>query len=303
MDRANDDAGNLRASYRLRESLDSFIRRPDGHGNNGETTTRCTINAVCTTLGCMSIRGTFGSTGDISGGDGGDSGGGGDNKAGVIGVLSDLVTVPDPRIARALSHARRAALTTVSVHSGNAVSDFRRHRVHTGPVNFLPTSTLRLQHPQLLPPPPTRNYAESASPGGWGVRDDGGYGEDEVAGLLPPAPETTAPAGFLGYAVRLLRLRPEHEPLRWTVLFAVFKDLVVFETTEQVGTQSAKMWALNGLLRFLATEKIVYAVLADDAFPRDMPWLRALPTRTFKRLSVGQATCSTHTISLVRTRT
>ena len=78
---------------------------------------------------------------------------------------------------------------------------------------------------------------EVAEPGAEG---GGGYEEEEEEGggggrlpLLPLAPELPPPAGFLGYTVRLIRLRPEYECLRWTVLFTLFKDMAVFETTEQ----------------------------------------------------------------------
>ncbi|CAN0584234.1 unnamed protein product, partial [Laminaria digitata] len=67
-----------------------------------------------------------------------------------------------------------------------------------------------------------------------------GAGAGARAPLLSAAPELPAPAGFLGYAVRLVRLRPEHESLRWTVLFALFKDLAVFETTGQAEAVRAR---------------------------------------------------------------
>ena len=38
--------------------------------------------------------------------------------------------------------------------------------------------------------------------------------------------------GFVGYAVNLLRLREEHEYLRYSVLWIVFKNLMIFETDE-----------------------------------------------------------------------
>ncbi|CAM9285029.1 unnamed protein product, partial [Pylaiella littoralis] len=134
---------------------------------------------------------------------------------------------------------------------------FRRSGLYTGPVNFLPLSALRLEHenltplapllmPLLMPSPRTATgagaaaaVAAAAGTGGRGFGNGGGGWEgeegknNERADLLPLSPETPAPTGFLGYAVRLLQLRPEHEPLRWTVLFALFVDLVVFETTEQ----------------------------------------------------------------------
>lgn len=235
MHRANDEVGNLLANHRLRQSLDNY------------TFGRPTSTATTTTI-YSAVSNAFGNSISSS-----DAGAGSGSKCGVIGILADLVTVPDVRIARALSYKRRAALSTVVVDNDEVLFDFRRKGIHAGPVNFLPVSTLLLDNPTplaplllpLLLPPPTRNNAGAVAPngegninaggGGGAVEAGGGTGGGGVdAGLLPPAPETPTPAGFLGYAVRLLRLRPQHESLRWTVLYALFKDLAVFETKEQV---------------------------------------------------------------------
>lgn len=247
--RANDEAGNLRANHRLRVSLDSYSRPVTWPTNNGNSSIIYT--AFTSALGNSIKRSRADAKTDVGG-----------STGGVIGLLSDLVTVPDPRIARALSHKRRAALSTVVVDSETVLVDFRRSGLYTGPVNFLPLSALRLEHenltplapllmPLLMPSPRTATgagaaaaVAAAAGTGGRGFGNGGGGWEgeegknNERADLLPLSPETPAPTGFLGYAVRLLQLRPEHEPLRWTVLFALFVDLVVFETTEQVKSQS-----------------------------------------------------------------
>ncbi|CAM9538106.1 unnamed protein product [Ectocarpus sp. 8 AP-2014] len=231
MCRANDEAGNLRANHRLRESLDSFTWPIDWPRGNATTTSGTIYSAISSTFG-----------GGIDGSSSGGGGGGGGNGGGVIGLLSDLVTVPDPRIARALSHKRRAALSTVVVDNDKVLFDFRRRGLYTGPVNFLPLSTLVVDNPTPLAPlllplllPPQRRIGIVPA----GTED--GDGREEGADLLPRAPESPAPAGFLGYAVRLLRLRPEHEPLRWTALFALFRDLAVFETTEQAEAVRARV--------------------------------------------------------------
>lgn len=226
--RAIDEVGNLRANRRLRESLDNFTWPLVWPADNSSNAT--IYSAISSTLG-NSINNSIRS-------------GTCRRNDGVIGLLSDLVTVPDLRIARALSHKRRAALSTVIVDNDNVVFDFRRRGIHTGPVNFLPLSMLRLekttrqaplQVPFLLPSSAGSPVAAADVTGERSINSHDGGGEaDDGASLLPLSPETPVPAGFLGYAVRLLRLRPEHESLRWTVLFAVFKDLVVFETTEEV---------------------------------------------------------------------
>lgn len=131
---------------------------------------------------------------------------------GVVGMASDIASLPDPLISRAVSRKRRAALWSVVVTDERVIQEFRRRGLHRGPLNFLPIRTLQHDHVALL---------NTAAGGG----DRGGR---EM--LLPMAPETPAPAGFLGYVVRLLRLRAEHEHLRWTFFYAIFKDLMVFES-------------------------------------------------------------------------
>lgn len=163
MSRATGEAGNLRSTQRIRESLQMYS---SNHGG------------------------------------------------GVIGLLSDLGMIPDLRIARAVSHKRRAAMSSAVVANEVIVYDFRCRGYFSGPLNFLPLRPLLLE------------------------------GTMETAGgerTLPTAPEDPAPPGFLGYAIRLIRLRPEHESLRWTVLFTVFKDLAVFETTAQAEAVRERM--------------------------------------------------------------
>ncbi|CAN0099171.1 unnamed protein product, partial [Discosporangium mesarthrocarpum] len=120
---------------------------------------------------------------------------------GVLGLVSDLGYIEDPRIARAVSQKRRAAMSTAIVKSTSVMYDFRRRGMFSGPLNFLPIDTL-LDHADPHMPP---HHS------------------------LPPLPGGPHP-GFLGYAVELVRLRPEHECLRMTALYAVLKDLAVFET-------------------------------------------------------------------------
>lgn len=237
MHRANDQVLNLRSNHRLRKSLYNYT-----WGNKDPQESNRTVNMRSGSGNTASVRSRISSTtGSFPGGSNG--GNGGDRNGGVIGLLSDLVTVPDPRIARALSYKCRFVLSRVVVVNDNVSSSIRRRGLCTEHVEFLSLSAFR-QETFLLPrPPPTSSGATAAvaaaSRAGGRRTDDGGVYRGEVdagANLLPLAPETPAPAGFLGYAVRLLQLRPGHESLRWTVLFALFKDLAVFETSEQVNT-------------------------------------------------------------------
>lgn len=128
--------------------------------------------------------------------------------------MCDLGFIPDARIARAVSHKRRAAMYSAVVTNEGVVYDFRWRGLYSGPLNFLPLSTVLSQ--------------------GTTLRAD-------VDSILPLSREVPAPPGFLGYAVRLIKLKPEYEALRWTVLFAVFKDLAVFETSEQAEAVRVRM--------------------------------------------------------------
>ncbi|CAM9979099.1 unnamed protein product [Ectocarpus sp. 13 AM-2016] len=239
MHRANDQVLNLRSNRHLRKQLYNYT-----WGDKDPRKSSRTINMTNGRGDTPSVSGRIGSTsGSFPGGSNG--GNGGDGSGAVIGLLSDLVTVPDPRIALALSFKCRFVLSRVVVVNDNFSSSIRRAER----VEFLSLSAFRQENPSVLPrPPPTGSndtaaVATASSSGGRRTDFGGGCRERVEAGanLLPLAPETPAPAGFLGYAVRLLQLRPGHESLRWTVLLAVFKHLAVFETSEQAEVVRARM--------------------------------------------------------------
>lgn len=180
LQRATEEGGNLRATQRARESLQTYATKYGG---------------------------------------------------GVIGLVSDLGIIPDQRVARAVSNFRRPAMSSAVVATEQVVYDFRCRGLYSGPLNFLPIRTLMFEHFGAA----MGMGAISNALGGSRVP---GMGAIDV---LPSAPESPAPEGFLGYVVRLIQLRPEHEPLRWTVLFAVFKDLAVFECEAQAKVFKARM--------------------------------------------------------------
>ncbi|CAN0018652.1 unnamed protein product [Ascophyllum nodosum] len=158
--------------------------------------------------------------------------------AGIIGIASDIASLPDPRIARAVSHKRRAALWSVVVTNERVIQEFRRRGLHRGPLNFLPIRAL--QH--------DRHLALSTAA-------TGNLGADRACPALPMAPELPEPpAGFLGFVVRLIRLRPEHEHLRWTFFFAVFRDLMVFESAAQAEALRARR--PNGHLFYCSLDQV-----------------------------------------------
>lgn len=55
-----------------------------------------------------------------------------------------------------------------------------------------------------------------------------------LADALPALPPGAAPPGFLGYAVHLIRLRREDEYLRHSLYYTIFKNLMVFDTTQHL---------------------------------------------------------------------
>lgn len=116
-------------------------------------------------------------------------------SCGVIGMVGDLCMVDDERIASAISRKRNAAMTTVIVRDVGTIERFRKSGPsHTrGPSSYMPlTTTLKMQ--------------------------------DE------PFPAVNAP-GFLGYAMHLIKLRPQHEYLR-DAMYTLFRNLMVFDTME-----------------------------------------------------------------------
>eukprot|EP00947_MAST-08B_sp_MAST-8B-sp1_P001065 g1065.t1 len=198
-----------------------------------------------------------------------------------IGLLSELCSVDDPRLARAISIKRYQAMQAVVVDTMDTVWAFRQERQNSraGPITFVPVDAVKQGWPAMqqlfggatkasdLKPPRQDRLGEGAAGGpvaaaavraaagpaatGAGAGEDdhasgfeaegrsvGGSsdgkeqgkgdhdsedGEDDAP--LPPVVE-----GFLGFVVQKLRLRPEHEYLRDTVLTTVFKDLMIFDT-------------------------------------------------------------------------
>lgn len=87
MRRATDEADSLRAIFGLRESLDSYTWRNYNHTNTTNSENCARSQSGLNTF-CGRFVGTSSSSFGVS------------TSTGVIGLLSDLVTVPDPRIAR-----------------------------------------------------------------------------------------------------------------------------------------------------------------------------------------------------------
>ena len=131
----------------------------------------------------------------------GSSGAGGGE---LLGAIFDLIAVEDKRIANAISNKRQNAMKTVVVRRGERFAEFRRKERRAGgakPLSFIPLDM----------------SFDSIAPGPMELKLEGANHE-----------------GFLGYVVNLVKLRPEHEHLRYTVLWALFKDLSVWKDKESV---------------------------------------------------------------------
>ena len=66
---------------------------------------------------------------------------------------------------------------------------------------------------------------------------------------LPMTPSNTP--GFVGYAIHMISLREEHEHLRMSVIWALFKDLAVF-ATQSAAEDADRQW---GKKHFMASLK------------------------------------------------
>ena len=119
---------------------------------------------------------------------------------GIIGIVSDLAWLDDIRVARALSRKRFMAMVTLIMERDEDIIALKRAvhgRVH-GISSFLTVESV--------------SRAAQA---------------DNSIDVLS---QHIGFPGFMGYAVNLIKLREEHEYLRRTVFWSLFRDLMVFET-------------------------------------------------------------------------
>ena len=97
-------------------------------------------------------------------------------------------------------------MKTVVVKSGRAFMEFRRKEPAARPMSFIP---LDMSFDTIAPGPEDLPLK---------------------VGLHP---------GFRGYAIDLIDLRPEHQHLRMSVCWALFKDLAIFDDLESVEAAQA----------------------------------------------------------------
>ena len=138
----------------------------------------------------------------------------------LIGCIFDLIRIDNPDIARAVSIRRQVAMKTVVVRSGRQFMEFRRKEQNARPMSFLP---LDMAFDSIAPGP-------EDLPLKIGVHD-----------------------GFRGYAIDLIDLRPEHQYLRMSVCWALFKDLAIFTDLDSA-RRAAKQ---------CGQEKLFYATIKE----------------------------------------
>jgi len=131
--------------------------------------------------------------------------------------LADFATVPDERMARVLSLKRDYAMGTLIVERSVDIMAFKRAQARSGgpggrPMNFLP---LDAAHPL----------------------------DFDLAGRMREMPRIEFP-GLIDYAVHLFDLRPEHERYRYSVLYTLLKNLLVFRSARDIEAFAAAYGAV-----------------------------------------------------------
>jgi chromosome segregation ATPase len=166
--------------------------------------------------------------------------------SGIIGLVCDIAWFDDERIARVISKKRYMAMMTVLTEYERDVHRFKKAITDNGrgPRSFLPVSS--------APPPNT------IDPDLERVKSD----------------NITFP-GFIGFAVNMVRLRPEHENLRYSVFWGLFRDLMLFDTLESASEYS-RFLTVNELEKFWVVTLDRYS---DEELASTYPCMRSRSPR------------------------
>lgn len=133
-------------------------------------------------------------------------------QPGIIGMVCDVGYLKDPVVAAVLSRKRYMTMLTVLTETEKDVHKFKK-ALATSPDTSSVVSRIR----SFLPVMSAKGIIVDADL----ERVISAPDVDRSAGHL---------AGFRGYAVRLINLRPEHEHMRYSVFWGLFRDLMVFDT-------------------------------------------------------------------------
>lgn len=126
------------------------------------------------------------------------------NDHDVVGLLGDLIWFNDKRVANAIS-LKRGNSTQVAI--------FRTMK-----------SFLAFKQTPYTYNKPSLNFA---------LNSDFSAATTAFHELDRKTKAGDKPPGFIGFVVDLARMRPDHEHLRETVLYTVYRDMMVFETTAE----------------------------------------------------------------------
>ena len=128
-------------------------------------------------------------------------------KDDIIGLVADIVMFDDPDVARCLSEKRQQGLNMLLIKDRHALRRFKDSRKYGVLVPFdLAYMVMDTDFSSLYR---MTSYCDVKN--------------------IEDLPKIQNEPNFLGYAIHLVRLRPEHEHLRSTLLFSmVFLNLMVF---------------------------------------------------------------------------
>ena len=132
-------------------------------------------------------------------------------KDDIIGLVADMVMFDDPDVARCLSEKRQQGLNMVLMKTRNALTRFKNSRRYGVLVPYdLAYMTMDTDFAAIRSN--VTQYCDVQN--------------------MKDLPKIRNEPNFLGYAIHLVRLRPEHEYLRSNFLFSmVFLNLMVFRTS------------------------------------------------------------------------
>lgn len=160
----------------------------------------------------------------------------------VHGIVSDIFWTDDEKLSLVLSKFRFQALPTILVDDQSDVFAMKKitSSSQRGPASHLPLSDT------------LQNLDEARA----------------ALNALPLSDSSAPFPGLVGYAVNLFRMRPEHESFRLTVLYTLFKDLLIFTTgLDKIAYEATLQPAARSAFRGIALDDYPAAVLADT-FPR-----------------------------------
>lgn len=164
---------------------------------------------------------------------------------GIIGMVCDIGYLEDPIVAAVISRKRYMTMLTVLTEHERDVHKFKKTLMAT---QDAAVSRIRSFLPVL-----------SAQ----GIIVDA-----DLERVVSSAESMSAVPGFIGFAVKLIKLRPEHEYMRYSVFWGLFRDLMVFETREQAQSYGATLTLLE-LTKFWFTCLDDYTLEElDNTYPR-----------------------------------